>query len=74
MHGLKFMFFRDTVTEIDDYAFSTCENLEKIYIPATVTKLGEGVFYNCTSIVIVTPSGSAAEKYAINYKINYTNE
>lgn len=61
----------DMITEIDDYAFSTCQNLKTITIPATVTKFGEGVFYNCPEIVIKTQAGSAAEQYALKYKINY---
>lgn len=61
----------DMITEIDDYAFSTCQNLKTITIPATVTKFGEGVFYNCPVIVIKTQAGSAAEQYALKYKINY---
>ena len=72
--SLREVVIPDFVTHIDDYAFSTCENLERIYIPATVTKIGEGAFYNCPNLTIVTPSGSAAEKYAINYKINYIKE
>ena len=61
----------DMITEIDDYAFSTCQNLTSITIPATVTEFGEGVFYNCAQITIRTTAGSAAEKYAQKYSINY---
>ena len=63
----------DFVTEIDDYAFSACDSLTDIYIPASVTKLGEGVFIGSESLIIHTPAGSAAEKYAVNYKMNYDN-
>ena len=51
------------VTSIHDYAFISCSQLAKVVVPASVTELGDGVFdYETT---IVTPAGSAAERYAI---------
>lgn len=40
----------DTLTTIEDFAFSTCKNLTSIEIPASVTTLGSSVFVNCTSL------------------------
>ena len=40
----------DSITEICDWAFCECENLEKIVIPDSVTKIGEGAFYKCKGL------------------------
>lgn len=71
--SLETVVIPDTVTEIGDYAFSYCANLKNITIPATVTKLGEGVLYSSPNVSVITPAGSAAEKYVKNYGINYNN-
>ena len=42
------------VTEIRDYAFQSCQDIESIRIPATVTKLGDYAFSNCASLTQVT--------------------
>ena len=37
----------ESVTTIEDYAFSDCNNLEQIHLPFGLQKIGEGAFYNC---------------------------
>mgnify|MGYP002523796429 CR=1 FL=1 len=40
----------DSVTSIDDYAFSFCRNLQSVEIPDSVTKFGKYCFYGCKSL------------------------
>ena len=59
----------DGVTEIGSYAFSQCYLLETITIPASVTYIGDNVFWNGfmhpTSIKFIYGStGSYAETWA----------
>ncbi|MDE7382463.1 MAG: leucine-rich repeat domain-containing protein, partial [Treponemataceae bacterium] len=44
----------DGVTEIGDYAFNRCKNLESVTIPASVTKISYNAFENCTNLTNVT--------------------
>jgi hypothetical protein len=47
----------DTVICIDDYAFSNCENLNKIKIPNSVESIGKYAFSNCSNLTeIVIPN------------------
>ncbi len=46
------------VTEIGDWAFSSCENLTEIYIPDSVTRIGEHCFSFCRKLIKVNiPDG-----------------
>lgn len=56
-------------------AFQKQKNLYRIEIPESVTSIGEHAFDGCdfNKLTIVTPYGSAAEKYAIAHGIHYTN-
>lgn len=62
-------------TTIHKSAFENQSQLYKIVIPASVTKLESGIFSGCNPdrLTIVTPYGSAAEKYAIANGFHYTN-
>ena len=44
----------DTVTEIQDYAFSTCKNLTKVNIPEGVKTIGQNAFWNCQKLEEIT--------------------
>ncbi len=39
-----------SITEIKEYAFLECENLEEINIPDSVTSIGESAFFNCKNL------------------------
>ena len=55
--------------------FCFCPSLKEVYIPASVTEI-TGMVLNdtCPNAVIVTPSGSFTEAYAIKHELNYRNE
>ena len=44
----------DTVTEIDNGAFSDCTNITGIFIPNTITVIGSDAFMGCTSLQSVS--------------------
>lgn len=69
--SLKRVTVEDGCTIIGDYAFMYCDDLEKIFIPASVTTIMNDVFYNCDKLTIFCKKGSEAEKYAVEYDINY---
>lgn len=44
----------DTVTEIQKYAFSGCQNLKEVVIPEGVKTIGVNAFWNCRNLTKVT--------------------
>ena len=58
-----------TINVIESWAFGLCSELEIIYIPDSVTRIGESVFESCSSLTritipdSVTSIGSAAFSY-----------
>lgn len=54
----------DSVTAIEDFAFSEASNLKELTIPKSVTSFGEGVFLDCENLTIYSAAGSAAQAYA----------
>ncbi len=71
--GLKEITIPDGVTSIKANAFRDCVNLEKITIPESVKEINSA-FRGCYSITIHCQSGSYAEKYAKENKIDYVAE
>ena len=67
--GLKEIVIPDSVKEIKYNAFYRCEALEKIVISSSVQQMGSGIFSGSSKVVIYTPEGSVADKYAAENKI-----
>ena len=44
----------DSVTNIDEYAFSCCKSLKEIIIPNSVKHIGNYTFYDCESLISIT--------------------
>lgn len=59
-----------TVTSIADEAFSECDNVGNVTIPATVKSIGYGAFYKCKGKSITFAAGSqlkSIDSYAFAY-------
>lgn len=54
------------LTAIADTAFTGCQKIETIYIPSSVTKIGENAFADSSLDIIYYSDGSTAEEYAKN--------
>jgi len=61
------------IISISDYVFAMdfSERIDSVYIPASVTEIGESAFIDSPHIIIITPSGSYAEQYAKEHGISY---
>ena len=51
--GINSVTIPNSVTQIEECAFTSCENLTEIIIPSSVEKLGSHVFWYCTSLKTV---------------------
>ena len=60
-----------SVDSIGDYAFDFCQRLNSCRILNPNITIGNFVFYNIHPVVIKCSKDSSAEKYAIEYSINY---
>lgn len=62
----------DSVSEIDDWAFSDCYNLKKIIIPDSVQRIGEGAFFHCENLeqIVIPYSVDCIEDTAFRGCIN----
>ncbi len=49
------------VETIDSYAFAYCADLQEVYIPASVTKIGKNAFYSCSGLNAVLYGGTSAQ-------------
>ena len=63
------------VTSIGSYAFYGCENLENIYLPASLTKIGTSAFSSCIALtdIVIPESVTEIEDSAFEGCINLTN-
>ena len=57
----------DSVTAIDDYAFSGCTGLTSIYIPDSVTDIYDCAFSGCTGLTSIYIPLSVTAIFAANY-------
>ena len=56
---------------ISDYAFSWCYNLGNVYIPRSVTSIGENAFNGYNNLTIHGYSGSYAETFATEHYFTF---
>ena len=47
--------------------------LKELHIPSSVTNIEDFVFTGCEKLVIYTPAGSYAERYAKEHNINFVD-
>ncbi len=59
------------VTEINDYAFADCSNLQYIYIPQSVNTLAPNAFEHVIDLTFFGVPGSKAETYASEYGLTF---
>ena len=48
----------DGVTEIDSYAFASCEGITKVNVPASVTKIGASAFCEYSGVIVLNMESS----------------
>ena len=59
---------------IGEKAFADCKMLKLVEIPASVVAIADDAFEGCENVLIVTPEGSAAERYAQRHGILVTSD
>lgn len=52
-----------SLSRIGSRQFAFCKNIKEVEIPATVTDIGDEMFFDANNAVIITPAGSYAEQY-----------
>ncbi|MBQ3042836.1 MAG: leucine-rich repeat domain-containing protein [Alistipes sp.] len=74
-YGLTEYIIPDSVTEIGESAFSSCDNLTSITIPNSVTSIGESAFAYCDNLTNVTIGSSVTSigNSAFTYCENLTS-
>ena len=70
-----YIVINDGCTIIEDRAFANCPNLLAVSIPSSVTTINGNPFAGCgDDLVIITPSGSAADRFANQNGISTARE
>ena len=64
---LQYISLPDTVTHIESFAFSTCDELKAVYIPASVTEIGENAFIGLKNCTIYCEAQSKPDGWAENW-------
>ena len=64
----------DSITEIGEYAFRNCLDLESITIPSGVTVINEGTFFDCQSLKYVNGCESITELADVAFQCCYSLE
>ncbi|MBQ4143776.1 MAG: leucine-rich repeat domain-containing protein [Thermoguttaceae bacterium] len=72
--GLLSVNIPDSVTVIEDYAFSECANLIFMTFPRNLINIGENAFSKCFCLVIHASKGSPAQKYAKKREIPFSTD
>jgi len=56
--GLTSFTFEDSVTTIEQFAFSRCSGLTRVVIPSSVTEIGDSSFSSCSELTNVAYQGT----------------
>ena len=57
------MVIPEGVTQIESQAFSCCLNLEKVFIPNSVSMIGGAIFYNCPKLKSICVPKNTRKKF-----------
>lgn len=68
-HSIKSIIVKEGVTSIGNYMFHSCDNLEYIHLPDSVTEIKKGAFWECKSLKSIHMSSNITniEDYAFSY-------
>ena len=70
IRGCEKTIIPESVTKIENFAFSGCSSLTSISIPPSVTDIWKGAFSDCTSLTEVRiPKGCYVDKSAFDYSL-----
>ena len=74
-YTLTSIYIPNSVTKINEYAFSECKSLMSITIPDGVTSIGNGVFFGCISLanIEIPSSVTVISDYAFSQCISLTS-
>ena len=59
------------LTTIGPRSFAECEELRRVFIPASVTSIDATAFKDCGDLWIIAPKGSYAETYAAQHTLKF---
>lgn len=57
----SYVYIENGITDIEDYAFHNCANLQEITIPESVSNIGFDVFSNCENLHTIRYNGPQAQ-------------
>lgn len=71
---LREIVIREGCCDIGESAFWNCQKLKRVSLPNSVNNIGEDAFAACENMTISAPSGSYAEKYAVENAIPFVSQ
>ena len=70
-HNLDTVTLPDTVKTMGAQIFHDCGGLKRVYIPASVTYIGENFLKGASQAVICAPKNSYAHQYAVTHELKF---
>ena len=71
---LETLVLSEGTEELSFYAIYDCKKLKDVYLPASVTSIGYGTFYNSADVTVHAPAGSYAAEWAAGEGIPVVTE
>ena len=69
--GLTSITLPDSLTTLDDYAFSDCSSLTAVSIPDNLTSISRNAFDGCDRLTLTVPRDSYAKQYCDEHGLRY---